>query len=59
MLRRISGVGVGVLILAGLMGVALGAGTFTDDDGNVHEGYIEAIAAEGITGGCNPPDNTQ
>ena len=32
-------------------------GTFGDDDGNVHEGFIEAIAAEGITRGCNPPDN--
>ena len=32
-------------------------GTFTDDDGNVHEGYIEAIAAEGVTSGCNPPKN--
>ena len=30
-------------------------GTFIDDDDNVHEGYIEAIAAEGITTGCNPP----
>jgi Glucose / Sorbosone dehydrogenase len=30
-------------------------GTFTDDDGNVHEGNIEAIAAEGVTKGCNPP----
>jgi hypothetical protein len=27
-------------------------GTFTDDDGNVHEGYIEALAAAGITDGC-------
>ena len=34
-------------------------GTFTDDNGNVHEGYIEAIAAEGITRGCNPPINDQ
>ncbi len=33
-------------------------GSFYDDDGNVHEGGIEAIAAEGITLGCNPPDNT-
>ena len=33
-------------------------GTFSDDDGSVHEGYIEAIAAAGITRGCNPPDNT-
>lgn len=32
-------------------------GTFLDDDLNVHEGYIEAIAAEGITRGCNPPTN--
>ncbi|HJR92219.1 MAG TPA: S-layer homology domain-containing protein [Acidimicrobiia bacterium] len=33
-------------------------GTFSDDDGSVHEADIEAIAAEGITKGCNPPDNT-
>ncbi len=32
-------------------------GSFTDDDGNTHEGTIEAIAAEGITLGCNPPFN--
>ncbi len=32
-------------------------GTFSDDDGNVHEAAIEAIAAEGITRGCNPPVN--
>ena len=37
---------------------ALGpGGTFRDDDGNVHEGGIEAIAAAGITKGCNPPLN--
>lgn len=34
-------------------------GTFFDDDGNTHEGGIEAIAAEGITKGCNPPQNTE
>jgi glucose/arabinose dehydrogenase len=34
-------------------------GTFTDDNGNVHEGYIEAIAAAGITKGCNPPINDE
>ncbi len=33
-------------------------GTFDDDDGNVHEGFIEAIAELGITRGCNPPLNT-
>ena len=32
-------------------------GTFSDDDGSVHEGFIEAIAEAGITFGCNPPDN--
>lgn len=41
--------------------VALGAsppqGTFTDDNGNTHEENIEAIAAEGIAKGCNPPKN--
>jgi hypothetical protein len=30
-------------------------GTFVDDDGSVHEGSIEAIAAAGITRSCNPP----
>lgn len=34
-------------------------GTFVDDDGSVHEGDIEAIAAEGITQGCNPPTNNR
>lgn len=37
---------------------AIAAGRFTDDDGSVHEGYIEAVAAEGITVGCNPPANS-
>jgi len=31
--------------------------TFVDDDGNIHESAIEAIAAAGITKGCNPPTN--
>ncbi|MCP4965276.1 MAG: hypothetical protein GY926_08565 [bacterium] len=34
-------------------------GSFTDDDQNIHEGYIEAIAAAGITTGCNPPFNSE
>ncbi|MET0565543.1 MAG: right-handed parallel beta-helix repeat-containing protein [Acidimicrobiia bacterium] len=34
-------------------------GTFTDDNGHTFEGAIEAIAAEGITRGCNPPANTR
>nr|MDJ0925850.1 S-layer homology domain-containing protein [Acidimicrobiia bacterium] len=34
-------------------------GTFWDDNDSVHEGNIEAIAAQGITRGCNPPVNDQ
>lgn len=29
-------------------------GTFQDDDGNIHEGNIEAIHAAGVTQGCSP-----
>jgi len=32
-------------------------GSFLDDDYSIHEPAIEAIAAEGITKGCNPPLN--
>ena len=50
---------VAALLLALLPAPARAAlppgGTFIDDDGNTHEGDIEAIAAEGITKGCNPP----
>ena len=52
--------GLALVIIVGglaLAGVLPPGGTFTDDDGNVHEGNIEAIAAAGITKGCNPPAN--
>ena len=46
-----------LLLLVSLAPVAaseLGpGGTFTDDNNNTHEGFIEAIAAVGITNGCN------
>ncbi len=48
-----------VAVVAGIA-VAFGlppGGTFVDDDGNLHEGNIEAIAADGVTSGCNPPAN--
>ena len=45
-----------ILILALVLALGPG-GTFVDDNGSVHEGDIEAVAAEGITKGCNPPDN--
>lgn len=34
-------------------------GSFIDDDGNVHEGFIEAIREAGVTAGCNPPINDE
>jgi hypothetical protein len=48
-----------VLVMAGtaIAGSLPPGGTFSDDDGNIHEGSIEAIAAAGITKGCNPPWN--
>ena len=42
-----------------VLGLLPPGGTFIDDDGNTHEGSIEAIAAEGITKGCNPPVNNR
>ncbi len=45
------------LLLSLLLAVLPPGGSFIDDDGNVHEGSIEAIAAAGITKGCNPPTN--
>jgi len=46
------------LFVAGAATAALPpGGTFVDDDGSIHEGNIEAIAAKGITRGCNPPVN--
>ena len=55
---------VALLVLPGGTGVANAAptdpgGSFTDDDGSVHEGSIEAISAKAITLGCNPPANTR
>ncbi|MEA3509892.1 MAG: S-layer homology domain-containing protein [Actinomycetota bacterium] len=34
-------------------------GTFVDDDLLPEEGFIEAIAAAGVTRGCNPPANDE
>ncbi|MPZ54546.1 MAG: hypothetical protein GEU79_17780 [Acidimicrobiia bacterium] len=31
---------------------------FSDDDGHLFEGDVNAIAEVDITRGCNPPDNT-
>ncbi len=60
MIKRTLVLALGLILLAGVT-AALGAlspgGSFSDDDGNIHEGSIEAIAAAGITKGCNPPTN--
>jgi hypothetical protein len=45
--------------LAVLLAVLPPGGTFVDDDGNIHEGGIEAIFAEGVSAGCNPPVNNR
>jgi len=45
------------LIAATALIIMDAGGTFTDDDGNVHEPAIEGIAFSGITRGCNPPAN--
>lgn len=52
-------VGVLVMVLAGTATADPNVpfGTFSDDNGSVHEGFIEAIATDGITAGCNPPAN--
>lgn len=36
-----------------------GQGRFYDDDNSPFENDIEALAAAGITSGCNPPENTR
>jgi len=52
--------GMGVLLTASAAFAQVPpGGTFTDDNDSVFEGAIEAIAAEGITRGCNPPANTR
>ncbi|MEA2003208.1 MAG: PQQ-dependent sugar dehydrogenase [Actinomycetota bacterium] len=60
-MRTLSAIAITAVLVLSMVTTALAAlppgGTFTDDDGNVHEGFIEAIAADGITKGCNPPVN--
>jgi hypothetical protein len=46
------------LVMATLVVLPPG-GTFVDDDGSVHEGSIEAVAAADVTKGCNPPLNSR
>ena len=41
---------VAALTPAALADISIG-GSFVDDNGNVHEGYVEAISAAGVTKG--------
>ncbi len=47
---------IAALLFAGAT-PAYAGGAFVDDDTSVHEADIDAIAALGITKGCNPPVN--
>ncbi len=40
------------------LGLPAGSASFSDIAGSVHVASIGALAAAGITKGCNPPDNT-
>lgn len=61
--KTASGMAIGIVMIATLatsttaVAAIQGSGTFIDDDGNIHEPNIEAIAGAGITLGCNPPLN--
>lgn len=41
--------------LAATMGLEGGGDAFSDDDGTVYEEAVDAIAAAGLTSGCDPP----
>jgi Leucine Rich Repeat (LRR) protein/S-layer family protein len=61
LVQRFDVVVVATMLVFASVGIAAAgvdfAGTFSDDDGNIHEANIEAIADAGITLGCNPPAN--
>lgn len=46
-------IGIALLTTVGA-NPAAASGRFDDDDGSVHEGFIEAVAAEEVTLGCGP-----
>ncbi len=46
-------------LLVRALGLEDGSDAFVDDGDSVHESDIDALAAAGITKGCNPPANTQ
>lgn len=54
LLLTLSVIATTLIVASPATGALPPGGTFIDDDGNVHEGAIEAIAAAGITRGCTP-----
>lgn len=59
-MRKTLAIALALVLMGALTAIAdptQPGGSYLDDDGNVHEGAIEAIALEGITRGCNPPAN--
>ena len=60
-MRNTRVVGGAVLAIVAIASISLAGlppgGTFVDDNGHVFEPAIEAVAAVGITKGCNPPTN--
>ncbi|HKX75246.1 MAG TPA: S-layer homology domain-containing protein [Acidimicrobiia bacterium] len=62
MKRRVLTLLAGMVMLAGAAlpaGALAVRGAFIDDDTSVHESAIDAIAAQGIAKGCNPPTNNR
>ncbi len=58
--RSLTVISLFALMVVAIIPAALAVGpdgTFTDDNGSVHEVNIEIIAVPGITLGCNPPAN--
>ena len=56
-MRVVIGTVAVILAVASIAYALPQGGTFVDDNGHVFEPAIEAVAAEGITKGCNPPVN--
>ncbi len=51
--------GAAMVLTLAPAGSAIAAGSFWDDDDNVHEQDIEGLAAAEVTKGCDPPANSQ
>lgn len=54
----IAGLAAALIAVPAAEGIVL-TGHFIDDNGNIFEDDIDAIAEAGITRGCNPPSNTR